>query len=144
MNEKRRRFVEAYLTVAAGNATKAAEIAGYSAKTARQIGSKLLTFADVRQAVEKRQQQLAKRADTAADEWQAEVRKMAFANVELSERSKVKGLEMLGRHIGTLQPKEAKATSGITVNIGFISNPGVAELPQPVVITTHAIDKLAK
>ena len=40
---------------AAGNATEAAKLAGYSAKTARQIGSRLLTKVDVANALTVRQ-----------------------------------------------------------------------------------------
>lgn len=38
---------------AAGNATKAAECAGYSKKTARQIGSRLLSKVDIAAAISK-------------------------------------------------------------------------------------------
>lgn len=50
--EKRRKFIEAYLGTANGNATEAARIAGYASPTVE--GSRLLTFADVRQEVDRR------------------------------------------------------------------------------------------
>jgi phage terminase small subunit len=40
---KQRRFVEAYCGEAAGNATQAAKLAGYSSRTARSQGQRLLT-----------------------------------------------------------------------------------------------------
>ena len=52
MNNRQNRFVEEYLVDF--NATQAAIRAGYSHKTARQIGSKLLTKVDVSEAVESR------------------------------------------------------------------------------------------
>lgn len=56
LDERRRRFVEAYMGQAAGNATEAARLAGYSPRTAKQQGARLLTFVDVKQAIENRQQ----------------------------------------------------------------------------------------
>lgn len=52
VNERERRFVDAYTGPAAGNATAAAITAGYSRKTARQTGSRLLTKAHIRAAIE--------------------------------------------------------------------------------------------
>ena len=52
LKERRRRFVEAYMTH--GNATQAAIEAGYSRATAKQQGSRLLTFVDVRAAIKAR------------------------------------------------------------------------------------------
>jgi hypothetical protein len=137
MNEKRRRFVEAYLTEAAGNATKAAEIAGYSPKSARVQGSQLLTYPDVRRALEARQQQLAARADQKADEWMAEIDRVAFAQVEVTERGKMKALELKGRALGRYQTDKGNGPGGIIVNVGFIQRLG--ELPQVITIDTKAL-----
>jgi len=49
LNERRRRFAEYY--AASGNATEAAVAAGYSKKTARSQGQRLLTNADILQYV---------------------------------------------------------------------------------------------
>lgn len=54
LTERERRFVEAYMGEAAGNATKAAMLAGYSRKTARQIGARLLTKVDIKSAIDAR------------------------------------------------------------------------------------------
>lgn len=50
--ERYRRFIEHYLDCL--NGTIAAQRAGYSAKTARQIGSQLLTNIDIRAEIERR------------------------------------------------------------------------------------------
>ena len=52
MTERQKRFVDNY--IATGNATQAARQAGYSSKTARQIGNENLTKLDISQAVEER------------------------------------------------------------------------------------------
>lgn len=51
---KQRRFVEAYAGEAAGNATQAAKLAGYSLRTARSQGQRLLTNADILKAIDER------------------------------------------------------------------------------------------
>lgn len=57
LNERRRRFAEYYAATA--NATEAARAAGYSEKTARSQGQRLLTNADVLQYVRQLQSDLA-------------------------------------------------------------------------------------
>ena len=52
LSERERRFVECYMGAAAGNATKAARLAGYSSKTARKQGSRLLTKGHIRAAID--------------------------------------------------------------------------------------------
>lgn len=52
MNQRQRAFCEAYLK--SGNAAEAARQAGYSARTARSIGQRLLTYADIREYLAER------------------------------------------------------------------------------------------
>jgi phage terminase small subunit len=54
MNPKQQRFVSEYLIDC--NATQAAIRAGYSAKTAKSIGQRLLTFVDVQNAIKEAQE----------------------------------------------------------------------------------------
>jgi phage terminase small subunit len=54
LNERERRFVEAFMGVCAGNATAAATRAGYSRKTARVQGAQLLAKLNIRRAIEAR------------------------------------------------------------------------------------------
>lgn len=56
MNQRQRAFCEAYLL--GGNATEAAIKAGYSPKSARSIGQRLLTFADIREYLAQRNAQI--------------------------------------------------------------------------------------
>ena len=56
MNQRQRAFCEAYLL--SGNATEAAIKAGYSPKSARSIGQRLLTFADIREYLARRNAQI--------------------------------------------------------------------------------------
>ena len=56
MNQRQRAFCEAYLKC--GNAAEAAIKAGYSPKSARSIGQRLLTFADIREYLAQRNAQI--------------------------------------------------------------------------------------
>ena len=56
MNDKHQRFVDEYLVDQ--NATRSAIAAGYSEKTARSQGSRLLTNADIQQAIQQGQDQI--------------------------------------------------------------------------------------
>lgn len=52
LSERERRFVAAYCGEATGNATRAAELAGFSPRSARFQGSKLATRRNIRAAIE--------------------------------------------------------------------------------------------
>lgn len=55
LGERHRRFVEAYMGEAAGNASEAARIAGYSPKRAKAAGLTALSHPSVKAAIEERQ-----------------------------------------------------------------------------------------
>ena len=57
MNERQKKFVDYYIQNF-GNATLAARQAGYSVKTARSIGNRLLTFVDVKNAIDEKLKEL--------------------------------------------------------------------------------------
>ncbi len=99
MNEKRRRFVEEYLIDL--NAVAAAERAGYSKKSIRSQGSRLLANAGVRAAVD------AAIAERSAGTWLTaqyvltELRAnydRAVTDVNLAAANRA--LELLGKHLG--------------------------------------------
>lgn len=65
MNARQQRFVDEFLKL--GNATQAAIAAGYSKKTAKQIGSRLLSNVAVAAAIAKRQTKAAAKAELTAE-----------------------------------------------------------------------------
>ncbi len=90
---KRQRFVEEY--VVDGNATAAARRAGYSARTAKQQGSRLLTYVDVQAEIatlERAQQQ----ADV-VDRAYVIAGLRELAESAESESARVRALELLGK-----------------------------------------------
>ena len=133
MNTKRQRFVDAFTGEAAGNASKAAVIAGYSEKTAGQIGYALLKNVEVRQAVDAAQKQRSEQAGIASERILEEVSKIATAEVKVRAGDKMKALELLGKYRKLWDDKQQSSNAGITVNIGFI---GAPQSQQPYIDVT--------
>jgi phage terminase small subunit len=98
ISERERRFVEHFMGAAVGNATKAARLAGYSPKTARKQGSRLLTKGHIRAALAQRTQD-----DPAV--WSREERQHFWTDVArgapgyatASLRDRLKASELLGK-----------------------------------------------
>jgi phage terminase small subunit len=80
LDPKRRRFVEEFRISL--NATEAALKAGYSQKTARQQGSRLLTFVDIQDALAEVQAEDAMRCRIEADRIIGELATLAFINMD--------------------------------------------------------------
>lgn len=97
MNQRKRAFCEAYLI--SGNATDAAREAGYSPRSARSIGQRLLTFDDVQEYLERRNQEISA-ANTAQME---EVRQFWTATMRdenTKPADRLKASELLAKTYG--------------------------------------------
>lgn len=79
LNEKRQRFVEEYLVDL--NATQAAIRAGYSPRTAKQQGQRLLTFVDVQEAIQVGRSKRTERTEITQDRVLEELAKIGFADI---------------------------------------------------------------
>lgn len=79
MNERQRAFVREYLVDL--NATNAAIRAGYSPKAARAVASRMLTYANVKAAVEAGLEAKRNRALVSQDEVVRELARIAFSDV---------------------------------------------------------------
>jgi phage terminase small subunit len=97
-SERERRFVEAFMGSAAGNAAKAARLAGYSKATADKQASRLLRKVGIQQAI-------ADRAQSDPVVWTREQRQRFWTAVasgapgyaHASIRDRLKASELLGR-----------------------------------------------
>lgn len=99
MNPKQARFVDEYLIDE--NATQAAIRAGYSAKTAKQIGARLLTKVDIMAAVNGGRRVIADRNALTQDEVIAGLRKEAnLYGEDASHGARVSAWAKLGEHLG--------------------------------------------
>lgn len=79
LTDKQQRFVDEYLIDL--NATQAAIRAGYSEKTARSIGQRLLTNVDIQKAIEEAQSKRAERTEITQDMVLQELAKIGFSNM---------------------------------------------------------------
>ena len=80
LTDKQKRFVEEYLIDL--NATQAAIRSGYSVKTAKSQGQRLLTKADVAGAIAFLQAERSKRTEITADRVLEELAKIGFSNMQ--------------------------------------------------------------
>lgn len=80
LNEKQQRFCDEYLIDL--NATQAAIRAGYSVRTAKAIGSKLLTKVDVQSYISTKRKNISDRNDNLAQRVIDELSKLAFSNMK--------------------------------------------------------------
>ncbi|MDR2489717.1 MAG: terminase small subunit [Desulfovibrio sp.] len=92
---RQRRFVEAY----AGNATEAAVKAGYSEKTARSQGQRLLTNADIQAAIQGRTEKNMK-ATIADRQERQEFWTAIMRDEEADIRDRTRASELLGKSEG--------------------------------------------
>ena len=123
-DERQIRFVEEYLKDL--NATQAAIRAGYSEKTARSQGARLLTNVDIEEAIQKAKEERSERTKIDQDYVLTSIQKvvercMQIAPVEngmiedaegqlaqafvFKEQGALKGLELLGKHLGMFTEK---------------------------------------
>lgn len=110
MKPKREAFVLEYLKDF--NATQAAIRAGYSKKNARQAGSELLTFPDVKAAIWEAMEGRAKKAGVTADMVLAELRRVAFTNMGALARWNASGVEF--KDSSTLSEDEIATVSEVS------------------------------
>jgi hypothetical protein len=132
VSPKQQAFVDAYLTVARGNGTKAAIAAGYSEKTAGVQASQILKHPEVRAA-------LAKQLHKADLSTQARLEKLArLADHEpdtVTAGDVIKANQLILQVNGALQAKPQQST-GVTVNIGFLTAPGTQSIQPSIEVLT--------
>lgn len=111
LNPKQKRFVDQYLVDL--NATQAAIRAGYSEKTAKQIGSRLLSHVDVAKAIEAGQAKLAEKHGVTLEKIVAELALLGFSNMQDYMRSSADGDPFLD--FSALTREQAAALTEVTV-----------------------------
>jgi len=96
LTEKQKRFADEYLIDL--NATQAATRAGYSEKTARSMGQRLLTNVDIEKYIQERISKREKRTEITQDRVLEELAKIGFAKITdfISYRDEL-------RHVGFTQ-----------------------------------------
>lgn len=111
LSPKQQRFVDEYLVDF--NATKAAERAGYSAKSAYAQASALLRKPEIFAAVEAGRQRLAEKTGTTAERVRAELAILAFSDIRDVIQTGDEG-EVYVKRLDSLPPEVTRAISEIT------------------------------
>jgi phage terminase small subunit len=116
LTPKQQTFVDEYLVDL--NATQAAIRAGYSKKTARSQGERMLTNVDVAAAIQKGFQERSERTKITAEKVLLELAVIAFADLQqLADMGgrisdKLKALELIGKHLGMFTEKVENKVTG--------------------------------
>ena len=107
LTDKQKRFVEEYLVDL--NATQAAIRAGYSKNTAEQQGCRLLSNVKVQDAIHSKKLEKRSESPVSVDDVLIELKKVGMADAsdaqysELKVSSKLKALELIGKHLGMFE-----------------------------------------
>lgn len=96
MNHKNQLFVTEY--VRSGNATQAAIAAGYSERSARNIGHKLMTKDDILQEIELLQESIRKESQIDIKELVSRISRLSVTTK--SDKTKLQAYDMLMKHLG--------------------------------------------
>lgn len=112
LTPKQRIFIAEYIVYK--NATKAAIKAGYSARTARQAGSRLMcTNVDIKAAIEKGLAEQLERAEITANGLISELKAIAFADpLYRNPAGKMRALEFLAKALGIFKDRGAQPAAG--------------------------------
>jgi len=120
---KQERFCREYLKDGKFNATRAAEAAGYSKKTAYSIGNENLKKPEIIKRLEQLQKKTNNKYDVSAERVVEELAKIGFSDEfglegfeRLDLKDKIKAIELLGRHTGAFNKDESnKATIKVSI-----------------------------
>lgn len=113
MNQRQRAFCEAYLL--SSNATEAAIKAGYSPKSARSIGQRLLTYVDIREYLADRNAEIMAENTATLEEirsfWTTTMR-----DQEAKQADRLKASELLSKALLLERSREEDRAAAGTVN----------------------------
>ena len=118
LTDRQERFCEEYLLDL--NATQAAIRAGYSPESARVTACRMLTNANIQAEIQEKKAKRTARSESDGDMVIAELEKLGFAPLgELPAASKVRALELLGRHHGVIGDKrDVRGNHGFQLILG--------------------------
>lgn len=112
MTDKQKMFCHEYMVDR--NATQAAIRAGYSPKTAKSQGQRLLTKVDIKKYIDEHTEEQYERAGISADDVLNELVSIAMVDgVEITGKQKIKALELLGRHLGLFDNNKDRSTEQV-------------------------------
>jgi phage terminase small subunit len=116
LTDKQEAFVEHYCTDGQWNATKAAQLAGYSPKTAEQQASRLLSKVKVKEAIEDKKTELAANCEITVEQ----LRKYWLWGMDHAQRTNdlqalARFTELAAKHIGGFEKDNRQKQTQIGV-----------------------------
>jgi phage terminase small subunit len=111
LNDRERSFVVAYCGDAHGNASKAAELAGYSKKAAGQIGYRLLKKAQIRSAIDQHVE-VREQASILSAQQRDEILSQIASSSKVGEAARIKAIAELNKCSGRHTVKHEVEHSG--------------------------------
>ena len=103
LNARQKAFCEYY--VASGNATDAAIKAGYSERTAKSIGQRLLTFVNIKKRIEELSQKIANNNNIMTAKERQEYLTKLINSDDVKVSDKLKALDILNKMTGEYTQK---------------------------------------
>ena len=116
-NWRQARFVSEFCANG-GNATKAAEAAGYKAKSARQQGARLLTKASIKSEIQAHKAALQVQSGRDAGWLMGNLEREAM-DLSNSGSERIRALEVMGRVMGAYAPEKSQVEN---VSSGFFAD----------------------
>ena len=133
LTAKQKIFVQEYLVDL--NATQAAIRAGYSPKTANRTASENLSKPDIQAAIHKSMQKREKRVEVNQDYVISKLFEITekeasdMPESDLKYGSKIKAIELLGKHVGAWDRKDDKNKDAVIEGIKALAD--IVKKPQP-------------
>lgn len=115
MNPKQKRFADEYLTDL--KTGQAAIRAGYSKKTADQIGYQILQLPSVIEYLRLRSQSIAEKLGITAEYVLGTTKGICDRTKSHDPKNALKAVDMLGKHLKLWQDDDKKLQQNITINI---------------------------
>ncbi|MGX7200053.1 terminase small subunit [Enterococcus nangangensis] len=133
LTEKQQRFADEYII--SGNATQAAIKAGYSKRTAKQIGQENLTKPDLKTYIDKRLEQIKSRKIASQEEVLEYLTSVMRGNeqeqtlinsgewqeiteIDVGAKDRIKAAELLGKRYALFTDKVDLQTGDIVIKVG--------------------------
>ena len=137
LSPRQREFVNQFLVDM--SATQAAVRAGYSPKTAKQQGSRLLSNVDVQAVLAIRKAALAERAEiTVVDVLKMLEHEAKAGDLDIPNAARIKAQELIGKHIGmfsdTLTGQNRIGPAPVVMMNFNLNRDNISELPEGEVI----------
>jgi phage terminase small subunit len=120
LTPKQELFIKEYLI--SFNATKAAENAGYSKKTAMKIGSENLQKPEIVAAIKKEQDKVIKKLDITREDLIQDLVDIKDSQKEEFPNTAIKAIEVIAKMLGLNEPDKQDITSNGNQITGFEIN----------------------